>query len=74
MKNIPNAMKFSTQSSSSFLIINMMFEIADLGPKLKASDSKLNASDVAIGNQNKSNMLIINILIATDGLDPKFQN
>ena len=53
MKNIPNAMKFSTQSSSSLLIINMMFRIADLGPKLKASDpkdldSKLNASDVAI--------------------------
>ena len=53
MKNIPNAMKFSTQSNSSLLIINMMFEIADLGPKLKASDSKdldskLNASDVAI--------------------------
>ena len=79
MKNIPNAMKFSTQSNSSLLIINMVFEIADLGPKLKASDSKdldskLNASDVAIGNQNKSNMLIINILIVTDGLDPKFQN
>ena len=48
MKNIPNAMKFSAHSSSSLLIINMMFEIADLGPKLKASDSKLNASDVAI--------------------------
>ena len=47
MKNIPNAMKFSTQSSSSLLIINM-FEIADISPKLKASDSKLNASDVAI--------------------------
>ena len=30
MKNIPNAMKFGTQSRSSSLIINMMFEIADL--------------------------------------------
>ena len=41
-------MKFSTQSSSSSLIINMIFEIADLGPKLKAwadLDSKLNVPD-----------------------------
>ena len=48
MKNIPNAMKFSAHSSSSSLIINMIFETADLGSKLKAWAhliSKLNAPD-----------------------------
>ena len=35
MKYIPNAMKFGTQSRSSSLIINIIFEIADLDPKLK---------------------------------------
>ena len=36
MKYIPNATwKFSSQSSSSSLIINMTFEIMDLDPKLK---------------------------------------
>ena len=34
-KHIPNATKFGTQSRSSLLIINMIFEIADLDPKLK---------------------------------------
>ena len=34
LKHIPNAMKFSTQSISSALIINMIFEIVDLDPKL----------------------------------------
>ena len=34
MKYIPNAMKFGNQSRSSSLIINMIFEIADLDPKL----------------------------------------
>ena len=33
MKYIPNAMKFGTQSRSSLLIINMIFEIADFDPK-----------------------------------------
>ena len=42
IKYIPNAMKFHNQSSSSSLIINMIFEIADLDPKLKpGADSKL---------------------------------
>ena len=36
MKYIPSAMKFGNQSRSSSLIINMIFEIADLNPKLKA--------------------------------------
>ena len=36
MKYIHNAMKFGNQSRSSLLIINMMIEIADLDPKLKA--------------------------------------
>ena len=35
MKYIPNAMKFGNQSRSSSLMINMIFEIADLEPKLK---------------------------------------
>ena len=35
MKYFPNAMKFGNQSKSSSLIINMIFEIADLDPKLK---------------------------------------
>ena len=35
MKYIPNAMKFGAQSRSKSLIINMVFEIADLDPKLK---------------------------------------
>ena len=34
-KYIPNAMKFGNQSRLSSLIINMIFEIEDLDPKLK---------------------------------------
>ena len=34
MKYIPNPMTFSTQSWSSLLILNMIFGIADLDPKL----------------------------------------
>ena len=37
----------------------MIFEIADLDPKLNT--------------QNKSSMLIMNILFGTDDLDPKLQ-
>ena len=51
MKYIPNAMKFGNQSRSFSLILNMIFEIVDLDPKLKTwTDS----------DQDKSNMLIIN--------------
>ena len=35
MKYIANAMKFSPQSRSNSLILNMIFEIADLDRKLK---------------------------------------
>ena len=35
MKYIPNAMKLGTQTRSSSLIINVIFEIADPDPKLK---------------------------------------
>ena len=78
MKYIPNAMKFGNQSRSSSLIINAIFEIADLDPKLKAwADlvSKLQCAPIFMkfGTQNKSNMLIINILIGIDYLDPKLQ-
>ena len=34
MKYILNAMKFGTQRRSSLLILNMIFEIVDLDPKL----------------------------------------
>ena len=34
MKYIPNAMKLDTQSRSSLLIINMIFEISVLDPKI----------------------------------------
>ena len=35
IKNIPSAMKFGTQSRSSSLIMNMIFQIAALDPKLE---------------------------------------
>ena len=35
MKNIPNALKFDTESKSSSLIINMIVEIGGFDPKLK---------------------------------------
>ena len=35
MKYVPHAMKFGNQSKSSSLIINIIFGIADLDPKLK---------------------------------------
>ena len=35
MNHIPNAVKLGTQSRSSLLIINMIFEVVDLDPKLK---------------------------------------
>ena len=38
MKYIPNAMNFVNQSKSSLLIINMIFEIGYLDPKLKTCD------------------------------------
>ena len=34
MKYIPNTIKFGNQSRSSLLIINLIFEIVDLDPKL----------------------------------------
>ena len=36
MKCIPNAMKSDDQGKSSSLILSIIFEIADLDPKLKA--------------------------------------
>ena len=36
MKYIPNTIKFGNQSRSSLLIINLIFEIVDLDPKLNA--------------------------------------
>ena len=77
-------MKFSTQSRSSSLIINMIFEIADLDPKLKTSAMCLKMVEMSdglkiakgpifmkFGTQKKSNMLIMNIVLGIDDLDPK---
>ena len=73
-----NTMKYDTQSRACLLIINMIFEIVDLDPKLKTwADlvSKLQCAPIFMkfGTQNKSNMLVINILIGIDYLDPKLQ-
>ena len=77
MKYFSNAIKFGNQSSSISLIINMIFEIADLDPKLKLDRFGLKIAMYPIfmkfGTQNKSNMLIINILMGIDNLDPKLQ-
>ena len=55
----------------------MTFEIGGLDPKLKSwADlvSKLQcATFMKFGTQNKSNMLIINILFGIDDLDSKLQ-
>ena len=78
MKFIPNTMKFGNQSRSSSLIINMIFEIADLDPKLKTwvdlvSKFQRTQFFLKFGTQNQSNMLIMNLLIRIDDLDPKLQ-
>ena len=66
-------MKFGTESKSSLLIINMIFEIADLEPKLYLDRLGLKIAMCLIfmksGNQNKLNMLIMNILVGIDYLD-----
>ena len=69
MKNIPIAMKFGTPNSSSLLIIKMIFEIADLD-SLGRFGLKIAMCLIFIkfGNQNKSNMLIMNILLGIDYL------
>ena len=57
----------------------MMFEIADLDPKFKNLGRfglKIAMCSVFIkfGTPNKSNVLIINILIGIDDLDAKLQS
>ena len=77
MKYISNAINIGSQNRSSLLIISMVFEIANLDPKLKTSrfDFKIGMCPISIkfGSQNKSNMLIINTLIGIDDLDQKLQ-
>ena len=86
MKNIPNAMKFGTQSrSSSSLIINMIFEIADLEPKLKqvsissfqenlVPKMKNIPNAMKFGTQSRSSSsLIINLIFEMADLDPKLK-
>ena len=65
-------MKFGTQSRSSSLIINMIFEIPDL-ESLERFGLKIAMCLIFMKfeNQNKSNILIMNILIGMDYLDPK---
>ena len=70
MKYIPNAMKFGTQSRSSSLIINMIFEIMHLDPKLNTwSDlvSKLQWHSEQILHANYE------LLIGIDDLEPNLQ-
>ena len=73
-------MKFGNQSRPSSLIINVIFEIADLDSKLKTQIWSQNCNvpgfyeirhseqmeHAKFGTQNKCNMLIINILIGID--------
>ena len=77
MKNISNAMKFGTQSRLSLLITNMIFEIADLDPKLYLDRFGLKIAMCLIfikfATQNKLNMLIMNVLIGIDYLDRKLE-
>ena len=70
-------MKFGTLIRSNSLIINVIFEIADLDPKLKAWADRFGLKIamclifMKFGNQCKSNMLIMDILTGTDDLDRK---
>ena len=79
MKYVPNAMKFGTQSRPSSLIINMIFEISNLDPKLKTwADlvSKLQCAPILMTlNANvaisANQTCIMNIVLGIDDLNPK---
>ena len=68
-------MKFGIQSRSSSLILNMIFENCGSLPEIKnLADfvSKLQcAPTLKFGTLCKSNMLIINMVLGIDDLDPK---
>ena len=68
-------MKFGTESRSSSLIINTIFEIADLDPELYLSRFGLKIAMCLIfmkfGTQSKLNIQIMNIVLGTDYLDPR---
>ena len=70
-------MKFGTESRSSSLIINMIFEIADLDLKLYLGRFGLKIAMCLIfmkfDTQNKLNMLIMNMLIGIDYRDCKLE-
>ena len=78
MKSVPNAMKFGNQSRSSSLIFKYNIwnrrswpEIKNLGRfGLKIAMWSI---FMKFRTQNKSNRLIIDILIGIDNLDPKLQ-
>ena len=68
-------MKFGTESRSSTLIINMIFEIADLDPELYLSRFGLKIAMCLIfmkfGTQSKLSIQIMIIVLGTDYLDPR---
>ena len=69
-------MKFGTQGRSCLSIINVIFEIAELDPKLKnwvdlVSKIAMCPIFMKLGTQNKLNMLIKNTVLGIDDLDPK---
>ena len=67
-------MKVGTQSRSSSIMVNMIFEIADLeclgrfGLKIV-----MYLIFIKFGTRNKLNMLLMNILIGIDYLDQKLE-
>ena len=73
MKNSPNAMKFSTQSRSTSLIINMIIEIADRDLGRFGLKIAIRLILMKFDTQNKLSMLIMNVLIGVDGLDLKLK-
>ena len=77
-------MKFGTQSRSSSLMINMIFEILDLDPRFKILADCLKMVKMSDGlkivmcpifmkfsTQHKLSMLIMNIVFGINDLDPK---
>ena len=75
-KKVIYSQSYDNQSRSSLLIINIMFEIANLDPKLKTwGRIGLKTATYPIfmkfNNLNKSNLLIMNILTEIDDFVPK---
>ena len=78
MKYVLNAIKCGNQGRLSSLIINMIFEIADLDAKLKSGQiwsQNCNVPDCyqTWHSEKVKHARIINILIGNDDLDPILQ-